>query len=120
LAPKKHEFEHDAKLDVGPSPPGSPVGSKRGRGSGESARSKRKPTSARRTRRCAAQDLKAVFKLRREKTARALAEEFIELHGKRFPKAAGVFEAVIGGALSYPEPPTAGSIKVDPYAIIGG
>ena len=49
-----------------------------------------------------AQDLKAVFKVRREKTARALAEEFVELHGKRFPKATGVFEAVIGGALSYP------------------
>ena len=48
-----------------------------------------------------AQDLKAIFKVRREKTARALAEEFVELHGKRFPKAIGVFEAGIGYALSY-------------------
>jgi putative transposase len=48
-----------------------------------------------------AQDLKAVFKVRREKTARALAEEFVELYGKRFPKAVAVFEAGIGDALSY-------------------
>ena len=48
-----------------------------------------------------AQDLKAIFKVRREKTARALAEEFVDLYGKRFPKAVGVFEAGIGDALSY-------------------
>jgi len=48
-----------------------------------------------------AQDLKAVFKVRREKTARALAEEFVELYGKRFPKAVAVFEAGIDDALSY-------------------
>ena len=48
-----------------------------------------------------AEDLKAVFKVRREKTARALAEEFVELHGKRFPKAISVFEAGIEDALSY-------------------
>ena len=48
-----------------------------------------------------AQDLKALFKVRREKTARALAEEFVELYGKRFPKAVSVFEAGIGDALSY-------------------
>ena len=48
-----------------------------------------------------AQDLKAVFKVRREKTARALAEEFVELYGKRFPKAVAVFEAGIGDALTY-------------------
>ncbi len=48
-----------------------------------------------------AQDLKAVFRVRREKTARALAEEFVELHGKRFPKAVAVFEAGIEDALSY-------------------
>jgi transposase-like protein len=34
-----------------------------------------------------AEDLKAIFKLRREKTARSLAEEFVALYGKRFPKA---------------------------------
>jgi putative transposase len=48
-----------------------------------------------------AEDLKATFKVRRQKTARALAEEFVELHGKRFPKAISVFEAGIGDALSY-------------------
>ena len=48
-----------------------------------------------------AQDLKAVFKVRREKTARDLAEEFVERYGKRFPKAVAVFEAGISDALSY-------------------
>jgi putative transposase len=48
-----------------------------------------------------AEDLKAIFKVRREKTARALAEEFVELYGGRFPKAVSVFEAGIGEALTY-------------------
>jgi putative transposase len=48
-----------------------------------------------------AEDLKAIFKVRRKKTARALAEEFVELYGKRFPKAVSVFEAGIGDALTY-------------------
>ena len=48
-----------------------------------------------------AEDLRAIFKVRREKTARALAEEFVELYGKRFPKAVRVFEAGIGDALTY-------------------
>ena len=48
-----------------------------------------------------AEDLKAIFKVRREKTARALAQEFAELHAKRFPKAVSVFEAGIGDALIY-------------------
>ncbi len=48
-----------------------------------------------------AEDLKAIFKVRREKTARALAEEFVELYAKRFPKAVWVFEAGIGDALTY-------------------
>ena len=48
-----------------------------------------------------AEDLKAIFKVRREKTARALAEEFVELYGKRFPKAVSVFEAGIGDVLTY-------------------
>jgi putative transposase len=47
------------------------------------------------------EDLKAIFKVRREKTAKALAEEFVELYGKRFPKAVTVFEAGIGDALTY-------------------
>ncbi len=41
-----------------------------------------------------AEDLKAIFKVRREKTASALAEEFVELYGGRFPKAVSVFEVV--------------------------
>ncbi len=48
-----------------------------------------------------AEDLKAIFKVRREKTARALAEEFVELYSGRFPKAVAVFEAGIGEALTY-------------------
>ena len=48
-----------------------------------------------------AEALKAIFKVRREKTALALAEEFVELYAKRFPKAVGVFEAGVGDALAY-------------------
>jgi transposase-like protein len=48
-----------------------------------------------------AEDLKAIFKVRREKTARTLAGEFVELHGKSFPKAVSVFESGIGDALRY-------------------
>ncbi len=48
-----------------------------------------------------AEELKAIFKVRREKTARALAEEFVEIYGGRFPKAVSVFEAGIDDALSY-------------------
>jgi len=48
-----------------------------------------------------AEDLKAIFKVRREKTARALGEEFVELYGSRFPKAVSVFEAGVSDALVY-------------------
>jgi putative transposase len=48
-----------------------------------------------------AEGLKAIFKVRRVKTARALAEEFMELYGGRFPKAVGVFEAGIDDTLTY-------------------
>jgi putative transposase len=48
-----------------------------------------------------AEDLKAIFKVRRQGTAQALAEEFVELYGKRFPKALSVFEAGIEDALTY-------------------
>ena len=48
-----------------------------------------------------AQDLKAIFRVRREKTAEVLAEEFVELYGERFPKAVSVLEAGIGDALTY-------------------
>jgi hypothetical protein len=51
-----------------------------------------------------AQDIKAIFKVRRAKTARALAVEFVELYGKRFPKAVAVFEAGIEDALTYLSP----------------
>jgi putative transposase len=48
-----------------------------------------------------AQDLKAIFKVRREKTASALTEDFVERYRGRFPKAVSVFEAGIGEALTY-------------------
>jgi putative transposase len=48
-----------------------------------------------------AEDLKAIFKVRRRKSALALAEEFVELYEKRFPKAVSVFEAGIEDALTY-------------------
>ncbi len=48
-----------------------------------------------------AEDLRAIFKVRRQKSALALAEGFVELHGGRFPKAASVFEAGISDALTY-------------------
>jgi putative transposase len=47
------------------------------------------------------EDLSAFFKVRREKTALALAEKFVGLHRKRFPKATSVFEAGISSALTY-------------------
>ena len=40
-----------------------------------------------------AENLKAIFKVRCEKTVLALAEEFVDLYGSRFPKAVSVFEA---------------------------
>jgi Transposase, Mutator family len=49
----------------------------------------------------AAEDLKAIFKVRREKTAKALLEEFVSLYEKHYPKAVSVFEAGIGDALTY-------------------
>jgi putative transposase len=48
-----------------------------------------------------AQDLKAIFKVRRAKTAEASVEGSIELYGERFPKAVWVFEAGIDDTLSY-------------------
>ena len=48
-----------------------------------------------------AEDLKAIFKVRREKTARALAEEFVELYRKDYPKAVCLFEAGMEEALTY-------------------
>ena len=48
-----------------------------------------------------AEDLKAVFRVRRQKTARALADEFVGLYEKSYPKAVSVFEAGIEDALTY-------------------
>jgi putative transposase len=48
-----------------------------------------------------AEDLKAIFKVKRKKSALALAEEFVELHGGSFPKAVSVFEAGVSEALTY-------------------
>ena len=48
-----------------------------------------------------AEDLKAIFKVKRHKTAAALAEEFISLYEKSYPKAISVFEAGIEEALTY-------------------
>ena len=48
-----------------------------------------------------AEDLKAIFKVRREKTAHALAEEFVELYDGSFSKVVSVFEAGISEALTY-------------------
>ena len=48
-----------------------------------------------------AEDLSAIFKVRREKTAEALVKEFVSLHEKSYPKAVSVFEAGIADALSY-------------------
>jgi transposase-like protein len=46
-------------------------------------------------------DLKAVFKVRRKRTAEALAEEFVSLYEKSYPKAVSVFEAGIEDTLIY-------------------
>jgi putative transposase len=48
-----------------------------------------------------AEDLKAIFKVRREKTARALAEEFVSLYEESYPKAVAVFEGGMEDALTY-------------------
>ena len=48
-----------------------------------------------------AEDLKAMLKVSREKKAKALVEEYVELYGKRYSKAVSVFEAGVGDALTY-------------------
>ena len=48
-----------------------------------------------------AEDLSAIFKVRRGKTAETLAEEFVSLYEKNYPKAISVFEAGIEDALTY-------------------
>jgi putative transposase len=48
-----------------------------------------------------AEDLSAIFKVSREKTAEALVKEFVLLYKESYPKAVSVFEAGIADALSY-------------------
>src|SRR3954454_1745340 len=48
-----------------------------------------------------AEDLSALFKVKRRKTAEALAEEFVELYEKSYPKAVSIFKAGIWDALTY-------------------
>jgi putative transposase len=48
-----------------------------------------------------AEDLSAIFKVGREKTSLALAEEFVDLHWRCFPKATSVFEAGISDTVTY-------------------
>jgi putative transposase len=48
-----------------------------------------------------AEDLKAVFRVRRKKTARVLAEEFKDLCEESYPKAISVFKTLIKDELTY-------------------
>lgn len=45
--------------------------------------------------------LRAIFKARRAKTARAPGEEFAELYAEHFPRAVSVFEASVEDAIVY-------------------
>lgn len=59
-----------------------------------------------------AEDLKAIFKVRREKTAKALVEEFVSLYEKQYPKAVSVFEAGIGDTLRYLRYPGSHHVRI--------
>ena len=59
-----------------------------------------------------AEDLSAIFKVRREKTAEALAQEFVSLHQKSYPKAVALFEAGVADALSYLSFPGSHHIRI--------
>jgi len=48
-----------------------------------------------------AEDLSAIFKVSRHKTAEALAEEFVSLYEKSYPKAVSIFKAGLCDALTY-------------------
>ncbi len=61
--------------------------------------------------------------MRREKTAKALAEKFVELYEKRYSKAGSVFEAGIGSALTYLRsrgPPCPNTYDVRAGALVQG
>ena len=47
------------------------------------------------------EDLSAIFKVSRRKTAETLAEQFVSLYEKSYPKAVSVFEAGMRDALTY-------------------
>jgi transposase-like protein len=48
-----------------------------------------------------AEDLSAIFKVSRRKTAETLAEEFVSLYEESYPKAVSIFKAGIWDALTY-------------------
>jgi transposase-like protein len=59
-----------------------------------------------------AEDLKAIFKVKRQKTAEALAEEFVSLYEKSYPKAVAIFEAGIEDALTYLRYPGSHHVRI--------
>jgi len=59
-----------------------------------------------------AEDLKAIFKVKRQKTAEALAEEFVSLYEKSYPKAVAIFEAGIEDALTYLRYPSSHYVRI--------
>jgi transposase-like protein len=59
-----------------------------------------------------AEDLKAIFKVKRQKTAEALAQEFVSLYEKSYPKAVAIFEAGIEDALTYLRYPSSHHVRI--------
>src|SRR5919112_3586565 len=59
-----------------------------------------------------AEDLSAIFKVSRRKTAEALAEEFVSLYEKSYPKAVSIFEAGIEDALTYLRYPGSHHVRI--------
>ena len=59
-----------------------------------------------------AEDLKAIFKVKRQKTAEALAQEFVSLYKKSYPKAVAIFEAGIEDALTYLRYPGSHHVRI--------
>src|SRR5215212_3323140 len=59
-----------------------------------------------------AEDLKAIFKVKRQKTAEALAQEFVSLYEKNYPKAVAIFEAGIEDALTYLRYPSYHHVRI--------
>jgi putative transposase len=59
-----------------------------------------------------AEDLKAIFKVKRQKTAEALAQEFVSFYEKSYPKAVAIFEAGIEDALTYLRYPGSHHVRI--------